>query len=209
MSSFKVGEIVQVGDHGEKGKIIDIYKPLGTYNMYKVHMMGSGEVKSASKHELVKGLADDVFQNLFDCYQQPQPHATTSNATMSLTDILSDTTTFETINEIDLYETQSNQMINEPVAESNSKSSRFVELPVSPNSFISNKENKRTKSKTTSHIKLLTEFLVSKQEVRSPEDIPPVELNTYLMQFMLCVRQQNGAEYEPSTLRNMLSSFDR
>ena len=40
MTEFKVNEIVQVG--GEKGKIIEITKTLGTYPIYKVHMMGNG-----------------------------------------------------------------------------------------------------------------------------------------------------------------------
>ena len=93
-------------------------------------MMGSGEVKSAAKHELVKDLVDDVFQDLFDCYQQPPQHSTTNTATMSLTDILSDKT-LQTINEMNPYEAQSNQMINESVAASNSKS-KSVELPRIP-----------------------------------------------------------------------------
>ena len=198
MSSFKVGEIVQVGEHGEKGKIIEISKPLGTYNMYKVHMMGSGEIKSAAKHELVKGMADEVFHDLFNCFKPPQ----STSSTMSLTDLLYDQT-FDALNEIDLYESHP---INEPVP---APKSRFVELPISPNSFIKTKENKRTTSKTSCHINLLKNFLESKQEPRSPEDIPPPELNNFLMEFLLSVRQHNGAEYEPSTLRNMISSFDR
>ena len=204
MSTFKVGEIVQVGEQGEKGKIIEITKPLGTYNMYKVHMMGSGEIKSAAKHELVKGLADEVFHNLFDCFQPLE--STSSTSTMSLTELLNNDQTFNTLNEIDIYENRLNEPVSEPVS---APKSRFVDLPTSPNAFIQTKENKRTKSKISCHINLLKQFFESKLEPRSPEDIPPAELNKYLMEFLLCVRQQNGSEYEPSTLRNMLSSFDR
>ena len=69
MPSFKVRDIVQVGTNGEKGRIIDVFRPLGTYCMYKVHMMTTGNVTTAAQHELIKGLPDNDFQNLFDCFE--------------------------------------------------------------------------------------------------------------------------------------------
>jgi hypothetical protein len=33
MKYFNIGDTVQVGSNGEKGKVIDIIKPLGTYSM--------------------------------------------------------------------------------------------------------------------------------------------------------------------------------
>ena len=65
---FKIGDTVQLGSSGEKGKIIDIFKPNGTYNMYKVHLMTTGAVRTAARHELIKGLADEDFQDLFNAY---------------------------------------------------------------------------------------------------------------------------------------------
>lgn len=66
MVQFKIGDVVQVGRLGEKGKIVDVYKPLGSYEMYKVHIFTHGEIRTAAKHELVKGLPDEIFQNVFD-----------------------------------------------------------------------------------------------------------------------------------------------
>ena len=54
-ASFKVGDIVCVGDGGDKGKIIEVLKPLGTYDMYKGMSLYSGEIVTASKTQLVKG----------------------------------------------------------------------------------------------------------------------------------------------------------
>jgi hypothetical protein len=68
MEYFNIGDTVQVWSNGEKGNIIDIIKPLGTYSMYKVHMFFSGDIKAAAKHELVKGIPDFDFQDLYDCY---------------------------------------------------------------------------------------------------------------------------------------------
>ncbi len=41
------------------------------------------------------------------------------------------------------------------------------------------------------------------------ENIPPTELNEILSKFFMSVRKINGEEYQPATLRGMLSSFDR
>ena len=82
MPSFKVRDIVQVGNNGEKGRIIEVFRPLGTYCLYKVHMMGSGNVTTAAQHELIKGLPDHDFHDLFDCLQPSatnEPHLQTIN----------------------------------------------------------------------------------------------------------------------------------
>ena len=54
MKEFKIGDTVQIGLNGEKGKVIDIYKPVGTYCMYKIHMMFSGKVKQLQNMNLWK-----------------------------------------------------------------------------------------------------------------------------------------------------------
>ena len=66
MKDFKVGDVVQLGAHSERGKIINI---LDTYSMYKVHTYCTGEIKTAGKHELVKGLPDENFVDLFDRFR--------------------------------------------------------------------------------------------------------------------------------------------
>ena len=37
----------------------------------------------------------------------------------------------------------------------------------------------------------------------------PQDLDSYLSRFLLSVRKQNSDEYEPTTLRGMLASFER
>ena len=63
-TDFNVGDCVCVGASGEKGKIVDIYKPLGTYKMYKVQSYTTGDICTASKSQLVKGLPDEMFNPL-------------------------------------------------------------------------------------------------------------------------------------------------
>lgn len=58
---FHVGDTVQVGWNGEKGKITDIVRPLGTYCMYKVQFFSDGRIVTFAKHELVKGLPNNLF----------------------------------------------------------------------------------------------------------------------------------------------------
>ena len=54
-------------------------------------------------------------------------------------------------------------------------------------------------------------FLVSENENRILEDLPPSELHFYLSRFVLSVRKKSGEEYEPSTpsLRELISSVYR
>jgi hypothetical protein len=61
MVVFHVGDAVQVGWNGEKGKITDIVRPLGTYCMYKVQLFNDGRIVTVAKHELVKGLPNNLF----------------------------------------------------------------------------------------------------------------------------------------------------
>lgn len=65
---FKIGDVVKVGQRGEKGKIVDMYKPFGTYLMYKVYTYETGDILTVARHELVNGLADEDFQDLFNCF---------------------------------------------------------------------------------------------------------------------------------------------
>ena len=34
---FKIGDVVQIGTSGHKGKIENIIQPAGTYSMYTIH----------------------------------------------------------------------------------------------------------------------------------------------------------------------------
>ena len=86
--------------------------------------------------------------------------------------------------------------------------SRFVDAG-SVNEFISEQENKGTAQKTLRDVKLLQLFLVTKNEDKNIEDIPTGELNEYMSDFIISVRTKDGREYEPSSLRSLLASFER
>ena len=90
------------------------------------------------------------------------------------------------------------------------ESSRFVSLDDSVESFIQSHENPNTVKKTERDVSLLTKFIQSKGETRNEiADIPPAELNELISEFIVCVRTKDGKDYEPSSLRGMLSSFER
>lgn len=80
---------------------------------------------------------------------------------------------------------------------------------VNPDDFLKENENRNTKRKTDSDMRLFLSFLMSKNEVRKPEFIPPDILNTLLSEFILGVTKRDGTEYEPSTLRGFVGSIDR
>ena len=87
---------------------------------------------------------------------------------------------------------------------------RFLDLDQSAvNDFIEGHKNAATKRKTEGHIRLLEMFLRRRGEERLPEAIPPETLNNLLAVFFMSVRKVNREEYQPSTLRDMQSSFER
>ena len=75
--------------------------------------------------------------------------------------------------------------------------------------FILEQENKNTAQKTERDVRLLERFLKTKNEDRKIEDIPAVELNEYISQFIVSVRTKDGNEYEPTSLRSLVASFER
>ena len=83
---------------------------------------------------------------------------------------------------------------------------RFASLEGSIETFIKQQEKKKRKR----DVALLTEFLQTKGETRSEiAEIPPIELNELLSEFILSVRTKEGQDYEPSSLRGMVASFKR
>jgi len=61
--------------------------------------------------------------------------------------------------------------------------------------------------KTTKRdLPFLTEFLQTKRETRSEiAEVPPAELNELLSEFILSVRTKEGLDFEPSSIRSLLS----
>lgn len=92
---------------------------------------------------------------------------------------------------------------------SSNNQSRFKKLDVQ--SFIQEQENENTLKKTASHLKLFREFMSERHpgDNRSMHTIAPSELDSLLSDFIVSVRKCNDEEYEPSSVRGMISSYDR
>jgi len=67
---FKIGDVVQIGTSGHKGKIVNIIQPTGTYSMYTIHNYFDGTITHCAKHELVKGMDDFLFEEMFNDFQE-------------------------------------------------------------------------------------------------------------------------------------------
>ena len=82
-------------------------------------------------------------------------------------------------------------------------SERFVDVG-SVDNFIAEQENKATLQKTQGDLKLLQTFLGTRNELRKVEQIPALELNEYICEFIIWVRTKDGKDYEPSSLQSLL-----
>lgn len=58
--------------------------------MYKVHLMTTGKVQTAACHELVKGLPDEDFQDLYHAFQIQPRRTETAPVDMFQDDSLSE-----------------------------------------------------------------------------------------------------------------------
>jgi len=86
-------------------------------------------------------------------------------------------------------------------------SERFVDVG-SVDDFIAEQENKATLQKTQQDVKLLQTFLGTRNELRKVEDIPALELSEYISKFNILIRTKDEKDYEPSSLRSLLASFE-
>ena len=75
--------------------------------------------------------------------------------------------------------------------------------------YIDGHQNKNTLKKTVRDVALIMRFFAVKNEHRELNQIPPAELDPLLANFLLTIRKKDGGEFEPSTLRSMISSVDR
>ena len=78
--------------------------------------------------------------------------------------------------------------------------------------LITQQENENTKKKTMYDLNIVLKFLREvRKEERESEKISPEELtsNVYLSEFIIAARTKKGEQYEPSSLRGILSSVDR
>ena len=63
--------------------------------------------------------------------------------------------------------------------------------------------------KKTTRCKTFANLFRNKNELRKVEEIPALELNEYICEFIISVRTKDGKDYEPSSLRSLLASFER
>ena len=78
----------------------------------------------------------------------------------------------------------------------------------SVDNFIAEQENKATLQKTQRGVKLLQTFLGTKNELKTVEEIPALELNENMCEFIISVRIKDDKDYEPSSLRSLLASSE-
>ena len=92
----------------------------------------------------------------------------------------------------------------------NSKS-RFIDVSKDDvDKLIAEQENENTKRKTTYDLNIVLKYLREvRKEDRELEEIPPQELNLFLSEFIIAARTKKGEQYEPSSLRGILTSVDR
>ena len=82
-------------------------------------------------------------------------------------------------------------------------------MPVLLTTSFRNKKTRARYKKIQRDVKLLQLFLVNKNEGRNIKDIPIEVLNEYVTDFIIWVRTKDRKEYELSSLRNLLASFER
>ena len=234
MIEFNVGDTVHIGPKRQKGKIVDIVYPVGPQSciMYKVQLFYEGTIRTVDKVTLVKGLQNDIL--LPDQAVMLPPTCTTTSTLLS--QIFETKRTY--FDEQAFIETDPDDQIPKPLGSvdvtanasvhsedmfvdehppqiqdlgsqhSSKQKSRFAK-PVQIEDNIFENENKATRRKTLSHQKLFESYLEEQNELRAICDIAPGDLNNYLSQFLVSVRQQNGDEYEPVTLRSIVGSLER
>ena len=88
-------------------------------------------------------------------------------------------------------------------------SAHFVPPEKTLEAFIEEQANKNTLSKTKRDVSLLKKIMRMKRKHEEFENIKPRELDQILCAFILTVKKKDGEEYEPTTLRSFVSSFDR
>ena len=75
--------------------------------------------------------------------------------------------------------------------------------------FINDQENKNSLRKSLGGTQKIMKFIQQKGESKERFHIPHDELDPLLANFISSVRKADGSEYEPSSLRSMVSSMDR
>ena len=70
-------------------------------------------------------------------------------------------------------------------------------------------ENENMKRKGMYDLNIAKYLHEVRKEDRELEEIPLQELNLFLSEFIIAARMKKAEQYEPSSLRGILTSFDR
>ena len=87
-------------------------------------------------------------------------------------------------------------------------SERFVDVSFSWQFYCRTRKQSHIRKDTT-RCKTFANLFRNKNELRKVEEIPALELNEYICEFIISVRTKDGKDYEPSSLRSLLASFER
>lgn len=99
-------------------------------------------------------------------------------------------------------------VLTDVASENMNKGFMMVDMD-SVKAFNESEKNQHTKRKTNQHINRLKAFLQLKNETRDFHSIPMTELDELLAMFLLSIKKVDGTDYEPSSLRGYISTFDR
>ena len=116
--------------------------------------------------------------------------------------------------DVDVYLVLAVEQAQAQIAVSNSSTRFHTHTTMQLESFRNEQRNKDTSRKTNNHLKILHDFLRSKDYHDDIGDMQPQHLDQLLGEFMISVTKEKpdkdgSLEYEPSTLRGMLGSFER
>ncbi|XP_052213099.1 uncharacterized protein LOC127832009 [Dreissena polymorpha] len=79
----------------------------------------------------------------------------------------------------------------------------------SSGSDASAEENKNTRRKTETDMRIFAAYLISVNESREPHTISPPELDQHLATYFSIIKKHDGNDYEAASLRGMLCSIER
>jgi hypothetical protein len=89
-------------------------------------------------------------------------------------------------------------------------SNRFSEVTEDAKKrFMDNQKNDNTTKKTNQMHKLVTNYLKFIKEKNPLHKIEPDRLNKILEDFLVCLKKGNGKDYEPSSIRSIISGINR
>jgi len=171
--------------------------------MYKVHTYCTGEIKTAGKHELVKGLPDEDFVDLFDCFRPANAPTTATFIALYVASPIPHNfpqhTTLPQVQKEFLPRPAPPQsdghIAAAPITAPLTESKRFANTDLNPEQFRKSMANTHTANKTKCHLKVLKQFLHMKDEHRHIEDIPLLSL-TFICLSLWC---ECGRPMESST----------